>query len=134
MDEKLKQNFEQDKREKIQAARDEIQYIKDHPIRVWQREFQPWGGHKYTRYEPDYIDLPWKRGVYARDVWSEEQKRQKALWQEIQALEKSQPPTFQRMPSSPLSPQDIQEIHSIASHQAGMSMSEVEQLMAPPEG
>jgi hypothetical protein len=74
--------------------------------------------------EPD-LERARKRDVLVR----KDEERQKDLWQQIQALEKSQPLTFQRMPSSPLSPKDLQEIQSIASHQAGMSMSEVEQLI-----
>jgi hypothetical protein len=57
-----------------------------------------------------------------------QQSHIKDLLQQIQTLEKTQPPLFQRMPSSPLSPKDIQEIHAIAI-QAKMSTLELEQLI-----
>ena len=139
MNEKLKQDFEKEKRDKIQVLRNEILRLKDEVANApdpgrgmddttfrtlrHQAAFSShYGTYASARRQLDNIKY--------HHVWLREQgTRQEALWQQLQELEKTQSPTFHRMPSSPLSPKDIQEILSIASHQAGMSMSEVEQLI-----
>jgi hypothetical protein len=158
MNEKLKDDFDQKKRERMQSLRDEIQYLKDHGVKEerWGSETVgsssgsssgssfgastgPGATHgasssrsysySTSSSSSHSRSTPILRYVGGTEEGFKKQERyRKSLWQEIQALEHTQPPVLQRMLSSPLSPQDLHEIRSIAI-QAGMPMHEVEQLI-----
>jgi hypothetical protein len=141
--EKLRQQFEQEKREqreKIQAARDEIQYLKEYGIRRVTFNYRNKRGEIV---EGSMLRDPQKRFVagkpmhyagtreYESKVLAEadrEEKRQQALWQQIQTLEQRQQPGAPNIPRTLSSPKDIRDIKRLAI-EAGMGGSEVEQLI-----
>jgi DNA-binding protein H-NS len=151
MNEKLKQNAEQERqerRDRIQALKDEIQYLKDHGVKE-----ERWGsvssGGSSGFSGDNYSRDPFRRGTvssshsssqstpvlrYVRGTKEDFEKQEKhleSLHRQILTLERSQPlrhSAYMGMLTPDLSPPAIHQIQELAI-QAGMPMHEVEQLI-----
>jgi hypothetical protein len=151
MNEKLKQNTEQERqerRDRIQALKDEIQYLKDHGVKE-----ERWGsvssGGSSGGSRDNYSRNPFQRGTVSssysssqstpvlryvrgtKEDFEQQEKHLERLHRQILALERSQllgDSAYTDVLTSNLNPPAIHQIQELAI-QAGMPMHEVEQLI-----
>jgi len=145
MNEKRKQNYEEEKRVKIQVARTELQYLKEHPIKIdipnhlienRLREYKDNYDYHKTPYNKrvDYyvvrnsiqMELANKLGIPKKR--EEHAQRIENIWNQIQRLENSQPSQYTSLPSSITSLKNLDEIKAVAI-QVGMPSHEVEEFI-----
>jgi hypothetical protein len=127
--EKLRQQFEQDKRDKIQAAKDEIQHLKEHGVQM--KEAMPSVdifGEKHPRVYFKGVSNPHAPFKEQYKQLTDQENYIKSLSERILSLERSQPPRAASIPRTLSSPTDIRNIQRMAI-EAGMGGSEVEQLI-----
>ena len=130
MNEKLNQEHDRNVRNKVQAAKAEIQsidlYGSGRPIPIFSERQIPGDCDSISYNFQGGVSRYWPKGTSA--LYEKEEKRKEELNGQILSLEQSQPSRLTGMPSSINSLKDIEKIQSIAI-QAGMPTHEVEEFI-----
>jgi hypothetical protein len=129
MNEQYKQNYEQEKRQQIQAIKNERQHIEQYGVKPieglgFAGEFQS-EDHDLVLYRRNDV-IYWKKGT--KKQYDYEQKYLKELSEKILQLEQSQTPHYSSLPSSVVTSRNMNEIKRVAI-QAGMPSHEVEEFI-----